>query len=106
MNRRDFLKYLLSTPLAATVDYEKLLWVPEKKIFTPTLKDISLYGVPYHMCDATTGTWMGIERSEVAQFSSKLPTESGYPLMIERVRKVLEIAVEANRKELDRQVFK
>lgn len=34
MNRRDLLKYLLATPLAATLDYEKLLWIPdEKKIF-------------------------------------------------------------------------
>ncbi len=36
MNRRDFLKFMLSTPLAATIDYEQLLWIPgEKTIFTP-----------------------------------------------------------------------
>lgn len=36
MHRRDLLKYLLGTPLAAVVDYEKLLWIPgEKKIFIP-----------------------------------------------------------------------
>lgn len=31
--RRDFLKLLLSTPIAATLDVEKLLWIPEKTIF-------------------------------------------------------------------------
>lgn len=36
MNRRDFLKFLLATPAATFVDYEKLLWIPgEKTIFLP-----------------------------------------------------------------------
>jgi hypothetical protein len=35
MHRRDLLKYLLTTPLATFVDYEKLLWVPDKRIFIP-----------------------------------------------------------------------
>lgn len=34
MNRRTLLKYLLSTPLALTLDLEKLLWVPNKSIIT------------------------------------------------------------------------
>lgn len=34
MNRRDLIKYLLTTPIALTLDVEKMLWVPgEKKIF-------------------------------------------------------------------------
>jgi hypothetical protein len=37
MNRRDMLKYLLSTPLALTVDYEKLLWTPKLIITVPFL---------------------------------------------------------------------
>jgi hypothetical protein len=32
MKRRDLLKYLLATPLATFIDYEKLLWVPDKTI--------------------------------------------------------------------------
>lgn len=37
MNRRDFLKYLLATPIAYQLDVEKLLWVPgEKTIFLPS----------------------------------------------------------------------
>jgi len=35
MNRRGFLKFLLSTPLAATIDYEQLLWVPKPMIVVP-----------------------------------------------------------------------
>jgi hypothetical protein len=30
--RRDFLKFLLATPIATTLDVEKLLWIPEKTI--------------------------------------------------------------------------
>lgn len=73
MKRRDFLKYLLSTPAATIIDYEKLLWVPgEKKIFLPSLDTsewnkinnlISLYGIPYHMCTGYTGEWLGISRT-------------------------------------------
>jgi len=44
MHRRSFLKFLLSTPLAAVVDYEKLLWVPgEKTIFIPSPKQVEIY---------------------------------------------------------------
>jgi hypothetical protein len=59
-------------PLAATLDVEKMLWVPgEKKIFIPNQsildnldwKTISLYGIPYHYysvdaCDS----WLGFSR--------------------------------------------
>ncbi len=37
MNRRDLIKLLLSTPLAATLDYEKLLWVPRPIIVVPSI---------------------------------------------------------------------
>jgi len=48
MHRRSFLKFLLSTPLAAVVDYEKLLWVPgEKTIFIPEVQPVSMYKVIY-----------------------------------------------------------
>lgn len=41
MHRRDFLKLLLSAPIAYELDIEKLLWVPGKKtIFLPTPKKI------------------------------------------------------------------
>lgn len=36
MKRRDFLRFLLASPIALQLDVEKLLWVPgEKKIFFP-----------------------------------------------------------------------
>jgi hypothetical protein len=34
-SRRDFLKFLLTTPLAATIDFEELLWVPKPMIVVP-----------------------------------------------------------------------
>lgn len=37
MNRRDLLKLLLTSPLAAAIDYEKLLWVPKPIIVVPEL---------------------------------------------------------------------
>jgi hypothetical protein len=41
MNRRDFLKLLLSAPIAYELDIDKLLWIPGKKtIFLPPPKKI------------------------------------------------------------------
>lgn len=43
MNRRDFLKFLIATPIAAHLDIEKLLWIPgEKTIFLPSDGFISI----------------------------------------------------------------
>lgn len=36
MNRRDFIKFLLTTPIAARLDVEQILWVPGKTIFLPS----------------------------------------------------------------------
>ena len=37
MNRRDLLKWMLASPLAATVDVERLLWVPKPIVVVPTM---------------------------------------------------------------------
>ena len=37
MNRRDFIKYLLTTAAASTIDYEQLLWIPSQQIAVPTI---------------------------------------------------------------------
>lgn len=68
MNRRSFLKFLLSTPLALTVDVEKLLWVPKPIITVPAMP--SIYGVDWGLNDGTVGTWLGIKRSIYPQFKS------------------------------------
>lgn len=44
VNRRDFLKLLLATPLAATVDVEQLLWVPKPIIVVPAMPGYVFYG--------------------------------------------------------------
>lgn len=40
-SRRDFLKLLLATAAAESIDYEKLLWVP-KPIVTVTAKPVTI----------------------------------------------------------------
>ena len=35
--RRDFLRVLLATPLAATFDVERLLWTPQTMITVPAM---------------------------------------------------------------------
>ena len=37
MTRRQLLKFLLTTPLAATLDYEKMLWIPGQQVVVPTV---------------------------------------------------------------------
>jgi hypothetical protein len=37
-NRRDFLKILLATPVAATYDFEQLLWVPKPMVVVPKVE--------------------------------------------------------------------
>lgn len=66
MNRRDFIKYLLSTPIAAKLDVEKLLWVPEKTIFIPHPAQKAFYeGIPYHEINASAGIWLGLARGNI-----------------------------------------
>jgi hypothetical protein len=76
MNRRTLLKLLLTTPIAATLDVEKLLWTPKQMIFIPSPKQVEvfyssdggglicLHGIPYHQSNVGTGTWLGINRGE------------------------------------------
>lgn len=62
MKRRDFLRYLLATPIAVEFDVEKLLWIPGKTIFLPSIRKQEYYGIPYHHTDATTNIWLGFSR--------------------------------------------
>jgi hypothetical protein len=68
MNRRDFIRYLLATPIAAELDVEKLLWILEKKVFIPEFNwktiPIIFHGIPYHQTNASSGTWLGFSRSD------------------------------------------
>lgn len=87
MNRRNFLKYLLATPIVIELDIEKLLWVKKKTIFIPSLKQIEfinrtaaskLYGIPYHQ-EVFTGEWLGISRvpaiyKDIEELIKKLQT--------------------------------
>lgn len=82
--RRDFLKYLLATPLAMELDVEKLLWVPKPIITVPELP-ITLWGIPYHQTDATIGSWLGLDHSRIMgiskAFNEKYPELDFSPLV-------------------------
>lgn len=43
MTRRDLLRYLLATTLAATVDLEHLLWTPKPIITVPALPRLAFH---------------------------------------------------------------
>lgn len=43
ISRRGFLRLLLASPIAATVDVEKLLWVPKPIITVPSLIRVDVF---------------------------------------------------------------
>lgn len=62
MNRRDFLRLSILALASTEIDIDKLLWIPgEKKIFIPSSKQLSLYGIPYY-ADVAYGEWLGQSR--------------------------------------------
>lgn len=64
MNRRNFIKTLISIPLAS-----QLPNIPLSNTITriPEYDNlISLYGIPYHVSNASSGAWLGINRSGYA----------------------------------------
>lgn len=73
MDRRTALKLLLSGVAGSVIDTDQLLWTPARnRIYVPhpaqiaffnQTEPLSLYGVPYHMSNASAGTWLGIVRS-------------------------------------------
>jgi len=61
MHRRDFLRFLLTAPIAAQLDVEKLLWVPgEKTIFIPE-PQITVAGINR----ATFKLWRNAQQGEL-----------------------------------------
>ncbi len=65
-NRRNFLQLLGLGAAGLVLDPEKLLWIPgQKTIFLPAIKPVSLYGIPYHQSNLSTGTWLGFSRSNI-----------------------------------------
>lgn len=94
MDRRDFLRRLLSAGVVAVADPEKLLWMPGEKVhFFITRPDVplSLYGVPYHQSNAFTGQWLGIMRQTVNKIGEVIPPEkANYVFINETQRKFYE----------------
>lgn len=68
LNRRNFLRLLALGVVGHELDIDRLLWVPgSKTIFIPSKAQISLFGIPYHQTDASTGQWLGFSRLEFVQ---------------------------------------
>src|SRR5688572_22165546 len=71
ISRRSFLRVLLASAVAESVDVEKLLWTPKPIITVPALPP-SLMGIPYHQSNASTGEWLGIVRSAMKEFALEM----------------------------------
>ena len=88
MNRRAFITTLLAVPLAPLV---------------PKVIPVQLHGIDWGLNDATVGTWMGITRSTTPMFRSWVhkPTGKLDKELIAMIRKMMDKAVEDNRRQLD-----
>ncbi len=63
MNRRGFLGFLGAAIAGATLDPEKLLWEPGKKLISiPRVANPGLFGLQYYIITGTMGNYMGIPR--------------------------------------------
>jgi len=79
MNRREWLKSVLSAVVASQIPID----------LTPAVNPIHWYGIPYHQSDGTTGTWLGIVRSEYPQFKSTIQ-EARLTVTPEKINECLE----------------
>jgi hypothetical protein len=80
MDRRDFLKFLLSTAIAESIDVEKLLWTPKSIIVVPELPS-SLYGIPFTTNTMLpSGIWLGIDwgKNSILEEPSSIRGRSNY----------------------------
>lgn len=83
--RRDLLKYMLASPMALTLDVEKLLWVPKPMIVVPAMPDALIWHQlnivqaalsQLFTLDAKTGQWCPWRPDEMLPLTL-LPTQSG-----------------------------
>lgn len=105
MNRRDFVRRMFG--LAVTVAAHPFIPLP-RTAYQKLAEHASLYGVPYHMSDATAGTWMGITRSETPMWTASYKGP-GRPIDKEvmiAIKKMMETAMNDMRNNLDKEYFK
>jgi len=67
MNRREFIKSVIAGIITSQIPID----------IQPSSTPVSLFGIPYHEFNATSGTWLGIERSLSAQWISHIPADAG-----------------------------
>lgn len=98
MTRRDFAKRMFE--LAVTIAASPFIPLP-KTAYQKLASYNHLYGIPYHQSDASTGTWLGIVRSEVPMWNSK-PLQ-GRPIdkeVMRAIKKMLDSIEKDKMKEL------
>lgn len=87
MNRREFMRRMFGTSMTLVIP----------SVFIPTVKQYidatnpSLYGMDWGVNDGTYGTWNGIRRAPVSQWSSKSAVGPGAQLradIIELIRRI------------------
>lgn len=79
MNRREFIKSVFAFAIASQVPVEICREVP-----------LSLLGIPYHQSNATTGTWLGFDRSTYPMWVSHKPANPAtYRPLVDLVKLIL-----------------
>jgi len=94
MNRRDFMRRMFGLTVTIAVS-PNIVAAFNKSLIDAT--NPSLYGIDYGLNDATIGTWMGLTRSNVAQWNSKVL--KGTPInpdMVKMIKKLMDDAVDKN----------
>jgi hypothetical protein len=105
MTRRDFVRKIFK--IAVTIAASPYIPLP-KTAYGKLAQHASLLGIPYHQSNATTGTWLGITRSETSFWSSK-PVGPGRPIdkeVIIAIKKLMETAMEDSQNELNKAYYK
>jgi len=77
-SRREFLKSIIAGIVCSQIPVD----------ITPVIPT-HLLGIPYHYNDATTRTWLGIDRAVKTAWISKVPASKGtLDALIELIRKI------------------
>lgn len=73
MNRRSFFHLLIASGIVPFIPKPKFAWNKINPLWNPHPKQIeflnqtvpvSLYGIPYHCSNASSGQWLGFNRTE------------------------------------------
>ena len=107
MNRREFMRRMFG--VAVTIA------VPDVRIFPKTALDklnefrpglSPLYGLPYHMSDASMASWLGFERASLYGGAAGGGKSFYNKAMIDLINKIMQKSTVKLSEELDESIFK